>query len=1309
MWNLSNVDLMKTGTILCCLLLLLVGSLFTAHAKAGDNSNLQGQISSSGQVVPVTPTGCVVFIFNFIKTSILSLCHQHSIIHTFLTSSRSFHFHKISHFCFCFPISRALSRQLLVSLANGHLVALDEDTGDLQWTFDTGSPLLTSANPAAAAAATAQPDRDGAHLPSVKEGIFPGTDGSLYIYRPQKFGPPRIEKLPIGVKDLVDISPAPTPDGSLVLGSQRSTVFVLDASRGSLLRTLRGSDSDADADLLSDPAVLGDPGAVPPGGGTTGTTLGPILAIGRKDYVIRSVHPAFGEQWNVSWSSLQHLSSLAVRRPSTSSGSGGGGSTATPGSGKIPAGGDALPAADDDVAILDLVVGPDHSLRRIDKINGWVLWGRKFEAPPLAAYPSSGPPMDLVNAFEAPPSAGGKEENGPAEGEGGAAVTNIGGEKITSGSLSETKALAQLPNQGSCLPASAGGSGKNDGGSAATGLSDGNKQPSEALVVGVMRGGLFGMKVPSWTIPGSNMEDTIAGGTCTSDSTTSNDSSNNNEGLLCDINSTDGGGKCTSPIDDSDSTIARHNESGDIDTMEDSDEYDSQDGISGLKKDGVIDKEEESGKKNVDPNKAGGVGDSSSGGASSLDRDNLVDTEDLDNDGEEDEYADLVRDLRDEDYDIEYDGEYADELDHDNDEDNESLRNWPGSGSWYTRHTTTRGPNGEIISNGDVASSTGLTLPYHVFPWWRESVCQSDQADGSTCAVPLGLFPVEEQCTDSTLVYLPEKSNVEGGDKNGSSAMEESTGSGKKEGMGDNNTTSSWIVWLVIEHPTASIVIFITSGVGVGVAASILRAKIKTRFTSASKRRNGRVDVFMEAIPRTAAAAAASGIGHQVKKPSGKKSRKKTPTAAGSQLYEEIKKPNTNTDERNDGGANFLTTEESVGSNNNMSRNTSGLNSASNNNSNSNSSSLPNDNNNNNNNNQAPPQPSSGPKGRPQQQFSAVIDGVTHVGRLRVGPGILGYGSGGTIVYEGELDGRQVAVKRLLRQFVELAKKEIGALIVSDEHSNIVRCFAMEEDQEFVYLALERCACTLADAMSTPAGRKKFIGKDGLPTEFAMQISEDVGRGLAALHARGIVHRDLKPHNVLLSESGRAKLSDMGLSKKLVPEQASFETVGAGGSPGWQAPEQLALRAGKLGARQTAGVDVFAFGLLIHYCLTGGLHPYGEGVERDAAILRGRRNLSALKNLPEVEDLLSAMLAPTPEMRPSVDAAMAHPLWWPVSRRLAFLIHVSDRVEGEDRSGDGTMYASLEALSEGVVVQGGNWGSVLDPRLISNLGKIEVL
>ena len=48
-------------------------------------------------------------------------------------------------------------------------------------------------------------------------------------------------------------------------------------------------------------------------------------------------------------------------------------------------------------------------------------------------------------------------------------------------------------------------------------------------------------------------------------------------------------------------------------------------------------------------------------------------------------------------------------------------------------------------------------------------------------------------------------------------------------------------------------------------------------------------------------------------------------------------------------------------------------------------------------------------------------------------------------------------VKIIVLQFYEMARKEIGALILSDEHPNIVRCFAMEEDTEFVYLALERC------------------------------------------------------------------------------------------------------------------------------------------------------------------------------------------------------------------------------------------------------------
>lgn len=61
-----------------------------------------------------------------------------------------------------------------------------------------------------------------------------------------------------------------------------------------------------------------------------------------------------------------------------------------------------------------------------------------------------------------------------------------------------------------------------------------------------------------------------------------------------------------------------------------------------------------------------------------------------------------------------------------------------------------------------------------------------------------------------------------------------------------------------------------------------------------------------------------------------------------------------------------------------------------------------------------------------------------------------------------------------------------------------------------------------------------------------------------------------------------------------------------GGSQGWQAYEQLLKRSGG-SARQSKAVDVFSYGLLIHYCLAGGAHPFGARYERDHNILQARR------------------------------------------------------------------------------------------------------
>lgn len=116
----------------------------------------------------------------------------------------------------------------------------------------------------------------------------------------------------------------------------------------------------------------------------------------------------------------------------------------------------------------------------------------------------------------------------------------------------------------------------------------------------------------------------------------------------------------------------------------------------------------------------------------------------------------------------------------------------------------------------------------------------------------------------------------------------------------------------------------------------------------------------------------------------------------------------------------------------------------------------------------------------------------------------------------------------------------------------------------------------------------------------------------------------------------------------------------AGGSSGWQAPEQLIAKDGGA-VRQSRAVDVFSLGCIMYYCLTGGKHPFGEQYERDTNIMRGLPNLNGLMSQPEAHNLVTAMLSKSPSARPSMSAVLGHPFWWTDEQRLQFLVDVSDR------------------------------------------------
>src|ERR1041385_7103657 len=79
----------------------------------------------------------------------------------------------------------------------------------------------------------------------------------------------------------------------------------------------------------------------------------------------------------------------------------------------------------------------------------------------------------------------------------------------------------------------------------------------------------------------------------------------------------------------------------------------------------------------------------------------------------------------------------------------------------------------------------------------------------------------------------------------------------------------------------------------------------------------------------------------------------------------------------------------------------------------------------------------------------------------------------------------------------------------------------------------------------------------------AIAIAREVGKALAAAHAKGIVHRDVKPENIFLvdtEEGERIKVLDFGIAKLTDGSPFAERLTQSGvamGTPQYMAPEQL--------------------------------------------------------------------------------------------------------------------------------------------------------
>ncbi|XP_009007573.1 serine/threonine-protein kinase/endoribonuclease IRE2 isoform X4 [Callithrix jacchus] len=290
---------------------------------------------------------------------------------------------------------------------------------------------------------------------------------------------------------------------------------------------------------------------------------------------------------------------------------------------------------------------------------------------------------------------------------------------------------------------------------------------------------------------------------------------------------------------------------------------------------------------------------------------------------------------------------------------------------------------------------------------------------------------------------------------------------------------------------------------------------------------------------------------------------------------------------------------------------------------------------------------------------------LTVVGKISFNPkDVLGRGAGGTFVFRGQFEGRAVAVKRLLRECFALVRREVQLLQESDRHPNVLRYFCTEQGPQFHYIALELCRASLQEYVENPD-----LDRGGLEPEVVLQ---QLMSGVAHLHSLHIVHRDLKPGNILITGPdsqglGRVVLSDFGLCKKLSAGRCSFSLhSGIPGTEGWMAPELLQRLPRD---SPTSAVDIFSAGCVFYYVLSGGSHPFGESLYRQANILTGVPCLAHLEEEVHdkvvARDLVGAMLSPPPQARPSAAQVLAHPFFWSKAKQLQFFQDVSDWLEKE--------------------------------------------
>ncbi|MEZ4702241.1 MAG: serine/threonine-protein kinase [Rhodothermales bacterium] len=143
-------------------------------------------------------------------------------------------------------------------------------------------------------------------------------------------------------------------------------------------------------------------------------------------------------------------------------------------------------------------------------------------------------------------------------------------------------------------------------------------------------------------------------------------------------------------------------------------------------------------------------------------------------------------------------------------------------------------------------------------------------------------------------------------------------------------------------------------------------------------------------------------------------------------------------------------------------------------------------------------------------------------------------------------------------------------------HPNIVTIYDIRDTNQATYISMEYVESeTLSAYLDQVKGPRWRLG---------VPLLQQVLEALDYAHRLGILHESLKPDRILVTEDGRVKLKDFGISRMLKKVSLLPLSYNDSDIRGYPSPEQLDSQ-----ARVDERSDVYSIGLILYEILTGTL------------------------------------------------------------------------------------------------------------------------